>query len=204
MLYRNVTESLNSGKRKDCSEAEQHLSLAANPDTFVQVSEAEWRTSPMVSTTVIAWDRRRRWGRRAKWSAPSFEIVDSSFNIKIKLLNLHLPSKGHPFLKPIRSHSVPQIQSLWKKGMLILLYRKGYLSCKEAAHVLCTPYNLAPVYSVTSFQATYVHACLASYHLHFWQNDRDFLRATAVTRGWKEDSPAVGLFLLLFLRRGQF
>ena len=21
-------------------------------------------------------------------------------------------------------------------------------------------------------------------HLHFWQNDRDFLRATAVTRGW--------------------
>ena len=21
-------------------------------------------------------------------------------------------------------------------------------------------------------------------HLHFWQNDRDFLRATVVTRGW--------------------
>ena len=21
-------------------------------------------------------------------------------------------------------------------------------------------------------------------HLHFWQNDRDLLRATAVTRGW--------------------
>ena len=30
-----------------------------------------------------------------------------------------------------------------------------------------------------------VHACLAvTCHLHFWQNDRDFLRATAVTRGW--------------------
>ena len=31
-----------------------------------------------------------------------------------------------------------------------------------------------------------VYACLAvTCHLHFWQNDRDLLRATAVTRGWK-------------------
>ena len=30
-----------------------------------------------------------------------------------------------------------------------------------------------------------VHASLAkTCHLHFWQNDRDLLRATAVTRGW--------------------
>ena len=30
-----------------------------------------------------------------------------------------------------------------------------------------------------------VYACLAvTCHLHFWQNDRDFLRATVVTRGW--------------------
>ena len=30
-----------------------------------------------------------------------------------------------------------------------------------------------------------VYACLAvTCHLHFWQNGRDFLRATAVTRGW--------------------
>ena len=30
-----------------------------------------------------------------------------------------------------------------------------------------------------------VYACLAvTGHLHFWQNDRDFLRATVVTRGW--------------------
>ena len=33
-----------------------------------------------------------------------------------------------------------------------------------------------------------VYACLATApytcHLHFWQNDRDFLRATVVTRGW--------------------
>ena len=30
-----------------------------------------------------------------------------------------------------------------------------------------------------------VHACLVvNGHLHFWQNDGDLLRATAVTRGW--------------------
>ena len=30
-----------------------------------------------------------------------------------------------------------------------------------------------------------VHMCLAvTYHLHFWQNDWDLLRATAVTQGW--------------------
>ena len=30
-----------------------------------------------------------------------------------------------------------------------------------------------------------VYACLAvTCHLHFWQTDRDLLRATAVTRGW--------------------
>ena len=32
-----------------------------------------------------------------------------------------------------------------------------------------------------------VHACLAvNCHLHFWQNDRDLLPATAVTQGWSE------------------
>ena len=44
-----------------------------------------------------------------------------------------------------------------------------------------------------------VYACLAvTCHLHFWQNDRDLLRATAVTRGveaqkvdhGEENSPA--------------
>ena len=44
------------------------------------------------------------------------------------------------------------------------------------------------MHHVTSCKATYrrkVYACLAvTCHLHFWQNDRDLLRATAVTRGW--------------------
>ena len=79
-------------------------------------------------------------------------------------------------------------------------------------HILCPPYSHAPVYSGTSFEATFwwrmenhiwaqwacsrvennvinnicsVRVCLAvTCHLHFWQNDRDISRATAITRGW--------------------
>ena len=43
------------------------------------------------------------------------------------------------------------------------------------------------MHHVTSCKATYVRCvcvCLAvACYLHFWQNDRDLLRATAVTRG---------------------
>ena len=50
--------------------------------------------------------------------------------------------------------------------------------------VLCTPYNHAPCHFKQS-HIRKVYACLAvTCHLHFWQNDRGLLRATAVTRGW--------------------
>ena len=50
--------------------------------------------------------------------------------------------------------------------------------------VLCTPYNHAPCHFMQS-HIRKVHACLAATcHLHFWQNDRGLLRATAVTRRW--------------------
>ena len=53
-----------------------------------------------------------------------------------------------------------------------------------SAQVLCTPYNHAPCHFMQS-HIRKVYACLAATcHLHFWQNDRDLLRATAVTRGW--------------------
>ena len=53
-----------------------------------------------------------------------------------------------------------------------------------SAQVLCTPYNHAPCHFMQS-HISKVYACLAVIcHLHFWQNDRDLLRATAVTRGW--------------------
>ena len=61
-----------------------------------------------------------------------------------------------------------------------------------SAHVLCIPYNHTLVYSVTFFKATYVRCMTVrlavTCHLYFWQNDRDLVRATAVTRvgvgGW--------------------
>ena len=53
-----------------------------------------------------------------------------------------------------------------------------------SAQVLCTPYNHAPCH-FTQSHIRKVYACLAvTCHLHFWQNDRDLLCATVVTRGW--------------------
>ena len=53
-----------------------------------------------------------------------------------------------------------------------------------SAQVLCTPYNHAPCHFMQS-HIRKVYTCLAAIcHLHFWQNDRDLLRATAVTWGW--------------------
>ena len=48
--------------------------------------------------------------------------------------------------------------------------------------------RLTTMHQITSFHANHVprvHACLAiTGHLHLWQNDQDFLHATAVSRGW--------------------
>ena len=53
-----------------------------------------------------------------------------------------------------------------------------------STQVLCTPYNHAPCYFLQS-HIYKVYGCLAvTCHMHFWQNDRDLSRATAVTRGW--------------------
>ena len=50
--------------------------------------------------------------------------------------------------------------------------------------VPCTPFNHAPCHFMQS-HIHKVYACLAvTWPLRFWQNDRDPLRATAVTRGW--------------------
>ena len=74
----------------------------------------------------------------------------------------------------------------WRDLVITLLV--PHETAAVSAHVLCTPYNHAPVYSITSCEATCIrrlHMCLdVTCHLRFWQNDRDLLRATAVTRGW--------------------
>ena len=54
-----------------------------------------------------------------------------------------------------------------------------------SAHVICTPYSHAPVYSFIQNHKRRVHVRLGvTCRLLFWQNDPDLLCATAVTRGW--------------------
>ena len=58
-----------------------------------------------------------------------------------------------------------------------------HMKLLPSLRVLCTPYNHAPHHFMQS-HIHKVHVSLAvTCHLHFWQNDRDLLRATAVTRG---------------------
>ena len=53
-----------------------------------------------------------------------------------------------------------------------------------SAQVLCTPYNHAPCQFMQN-HIRKVYVCLAvTCHLDFRQNDRNLLRATAVTQGW--------------------
>ena len=53
-----------------------------------------------------------------------------------------------------------------------------------SVQVLCTPYNHAPYHFMQS-HIRHVQTCLAvTCNQRFWQNDRDLLHATAVTRGW--------------------
>ena len=71
------------------------------------------------------------------------------------------------------------------------IHRSGVLTAlawlvphETAAQFLCTAYNHAPCHFMQSYIRK-VYACLAvTCHLHFWQNDRDLFRATAVTWGW--------------------
>ena len=59
------------------------------------------------------------------------------------------------------------------------------MKLQPSRHKFCfTPCNHAPCHFMQS-HIRKVYACLAvTCHLHFWRNDRDLLRATAVTRGW--------------------
>ena len=54
--------------------------------------------------------------------------------------------------------------------------------CRLGARPMCT---IQPCHFIKATQVVRIRVFLAvTCHLHFWQNDRDHLRATAVTRGW--------------------
>ena len=50
--------------------------------------------------------------------------------------------------------------------------------------VLCTPYNHTSCHFMSSHIRKEYAYLAETGHLHFWQNDWNLLRATAVTRGW--------------------
>ena len=62
-----------------------------------------------------------------------------------------------------------------------------YSECQTAAvsaYVLCTPCTSLQCHFIRS-HIRRMHVCFAvTCNLHFWQNDLDLSRATAVTRGW--------------------
>ena len=65
----------------------------------------------------------------------------------------------------------------------VLAWQVPHETAAISAQVLCTPYNHAPCHFMQSHICK-LHACLAvTCHLHFRQNDRDLLRATALPRG---------------------
>ena len=75
---------------------------------------------------------------------------------------------------------VLQCPAMCSQRCFVVTWLVPHTAAAISAHVRCTPKNRAPVYSVTSFEATYAGSivCLAATcHLHLWQNDQDLLRA---------------------------
>ena len=76
-------------------------------------------------------------------------------------------------------------------GVVAALFSLTWLvPLKTAAISARSVYCIQPCITSRHFMQRHIglrreHTCLAVIsYLHFWQNDQDFLRATAVTRGW--------------------
>ena len=78
------------------------------------------------------------------------------------------------------------VLNIRRSGVLTALaWLTPHETAAVSAQVLCTPINHVPCHFMQS-HIRKMYVCLAvTCHLHFWQNDRDLVRATAVTRGWK-------------------
>ena len=122
---------------------------------------------------------------------------------------------GATWCRPFGSFSLRELTcmhcvylALWTRKVLcgsfscdIYINFRSFIHSTAAAsaQVLCTPYNHAPCHFMQS-HIRKVCACLAvTCHLHFWQNDQDILRATAVTRGMCDVFPLSRYFFSSFL-----
>ena len=73
----------------------------------------------------------------------------------------------------------------------LYIHRSGVLTAlvwlvpHETAAISARSVYTIPPCTMSLHAKREVHASLSvTCHLHFWQNDRDLLRATAITRGW--------------------
>ena len=138
-------------------------------------------------------------------------IPDSELFISQHLLNTSvqryslLPNRPAP-LKAVCdrmsdchfTQRVFQHPAIWLQRCFVVMWLVPRTAAAIWAHIRCTGKNPAPVYSVTSSEATHAGniVCLAvTCHPHLWQNDQDLLRATAVTRGWNGHRHFFFLFL---------
>ena len=100
-----------------------------------------------------------------------------------------LHSQAHSVNSHVLLHKWPAfysafLNSHWSGVLTAMAWLVPRESAAVSAQVLCTPYNHASCHFMQS-HIRKVYTCLdVIWHLHFWQNDRDLLRATAVTRGW--------------------
>ena len=81
----------------------------------------------------------------------------------------------------IHGSGVPTGLSCWR------MVGPTWNCCRLGASSVCTiqPCATLKCYFIQSRIGSVQYASLAvTYHLHFWQNDWDLLRAAAVTRGW--------------------
>ena len=82
----------------------------------------------------------------------------------------------------VTSFFIARFLNIHRSGVLTTLaWLVPHETAAVSAQVLCTPYSHALCHFMQS-HIRKVYASLAvTCHLHFWQNDQDLLRATAVT-----------------------
>ena len=79
-----------------------------------------------------------------------------------------------------------QVVCDWMISLKSVTFAALFSCCMAGATWKCCRHGARCVYTIQPcISLGRVYVCLAATcHLHFWQNDRDLLRATAVTRGW--------------------
>ena len=135
----------------------------------------DWLTQ-LLSGRIASCFIHELWGPRCVGQSSNCRCVNKS---KMMLLWCVVMWMGHLFVHQKKPVSICVNFFFFFKQLLLLL-SWCLMSSDVIWHIRD---KLWPMPKHGSIRKVYV--CLAvTCHLHFWQNDRDFLRATVVTRGW--------------------